>query len=545
MINTMKKLFITLAILLFAWPCWGATYYVRADGSAANKAAATGPATDSTLCMSMATANGETYASGDIVIYAEHGGNFTSTLVPPTAGVTYEGTSGLPYIDVRTEAADSCIAWDGVANVTIKNFRLMGCGGAAAVRIQGASTGTVLDNIRVMRNYGAGAGNNDGFSFAGTSVTTATNLYAEKCRPEAGLGTGSHQGITTHNTAVVTVDTMSIIDSTYWAVVTDSSQLTISRLTTSSSVFRGLSMPAEALAAARLTITDSALAINYAAGKILEVLSGVAATSQILISNSIIDIQNCTQGYFYNTVNIDNCVITLNDDGFNMVAKTGSILNFTDNTVTVTDVGVYAFRNDTTGGTMNFQRNHFTGLAAGDYILRWYNTSGTGGGVVCSNIFKEFGGGAQAILIGANCNDTPLIANNVFFNSSASGEGIDNDGASGDILNVTNNICYNVTDSIAGAASLSATYNDYFQSSDEGGVGSITTDPKFVSATDLHLLVSSPCIDAGVDLTATVTTDIDNQSTTHANMDGDADGSVTDMDIGADQVLFLMVIVGE
>ena len=69
-------------------------------------------------------------------------------------------------------------------------------------------------------------------------------------------------------------------------------------------------------------------------------------------------------------------------------------------------------------------------------------------------------------------------------------------------------------------------------------------DPKHVSATDLHLLVSSPCIDAGDNLTATVLTDIDAQDADHANMDGDADGAVTDMDIGADQVLFLSVLTG-
>ena len=72
----------------------------------------------------------------------------------------------------------------------------------------------------------------------------------------------------------------------------------------------------------------------------------------------------------------------------------------------------------------------------------------------------------------------------------------------------------------------------------------LNVDPKLVSATDPHLSVSSPCIDAGADLTATVLTDIDGQDANGANMDGDADGAVTDMDIGADQVLFLSILTG-
>jgi hypothetical protein len=40
-----------------------ATYFLRADGTAANKAAATGPASDATKCMSLATHNAETFAA--------------------------------------------------------------------------------------------------------------------------------------------------------------------------------------------------------------------------------------------------------------------------------------------------------------------------------------------------------------------------------------------------------------------------------------------------------------------------------------------------
>lgn len=75
------------------------TYYARADGSAANKAAATGPTTSAAACMSMAVLNGETFATGDVIVLSSRGGNFTTNLVVPNAGtsgnvITFQGEPG-------------------------------------------------------------------------------------------------------------------------------------------------------------------------------------------------------------------------------------------------------------------------------------------------------------------------------------------------------------------------------------------------------------------------------------------------------------------
>ena len=98
----MKKL---IALLLLASnPLWAATYCMRADGSAANKGAATSCASASTA-MSVATHNGQTFSNGDIVNVSDAGGVYRgSTLfTPPSAGVIYNA-SGSPIFDGGTQA---------------------------------------------------------------------------------------------------------------------------------------------------------------------------------------------------------------------------------------------------------------------------------------------------------------------------------------------------------------------------------------------------------------------------------------------------------
>ena len=74
-----------------------ATYYMRADGTAANKAAATGPATDASKCMNITVHNAESFSSGDSIIVSDAGGIYRAKLVPPSDSVTYTA-SGSPTI---------------------------------------------------------------------------------------------------------------------------------------------------------------------------------------------------------------------------------------------------------------------------------------------------------------------------------------------------------------------------------------------------------------------------------------------------------------
>jgi len=77
-----------------------ANYTMRADGTAANKAAAVdGDPAVQAECMSIATHNAETFSAGDVIMLADTGGDYRSTLIPPSSGssgnhIVYEAYSG-------------------------------------------------------------------------------------------------------------------------------------------------------------------------------------------------------------------------------------------------------------------------------------------------------------------------------------------------------------------------------------------------------------------------------------------------------------------
>ena len=104
-----RRLFIALPISILMWllivrVCFGATYYLRADGTvtAANKANATGCGAADTA-MNLTQHNAATFAAGDTITLCDNGGSFTDAgMVPPTAGeagnvITYNA-SGHPIV---------------------------------------------------------------------------------------------------------------------------------------------------------------------------------------------------------------------------------------------------------------------------------------------------------------------------------------------------------------------------------------------------------------------------------------------------------------
>ena len=86
---------------------------MRADGSAANKAAATGPTSDAAACMNVTVHNGETFSAGDVIVVSDAGGDFTDAiLTPPSSGsvgnvITYtnDGTPVISAAAARTMTA--------------------------------------------------------------------------------------------------------------------------------------------------------------------------------------------------------------------------------------------------------------------------------------------------------------------------------------------------------------------------------------------------------------------------------------------------------
>ncbi len=75
-----------------------ATYYMRADGSAANKAAATSAGAASTS-MDIAKHNSETFSAGDIIVVSDAGGIYRAILTPPSSG-----SSGSPIVYIPSGA---------------------------------------------------------------------------------------------------------------------------------------------------------------------------------------------------------------------------------------------------------------------------------------------------------------------------------------------------------------------------------------------------------------------------------------------------------
>ena len=57
-----------LIIALISGQAWGATYFYRANGTAANKEAAEGPCTTAANCMGPVVYAGETFSDGDVIV---------------------------------------------------------------------------------------------------------------------------------------------------------------------------------------------------------------------------------------------------------------------------------------------------------------------------------------------------------------------------------------------------------------------------------------------------------------------------------------------
>ena len=96
------SLFFTLVAVL---PGWGATYYMRADGTAKSKTAATSCSYPSGA-MSVATHNASTFSPGDVICLCDVGGDYKSSIIAPSSGtnslpITYKNADGqTPTIDL-------------------------------------------------------------------------------------------------------------------------------------------------------------------------------------------------------------------------------------------------------------------------------------------------------------------------------------------------------------------------------------------------------------------------------------------------------------
>jgi len=104
--------FSLLLIFLTAWPVWGATYYMRADGKAAKKTSAISCSSASTA-MSVATHNAESFSPDDVICLCDDGGDFETSIIAPSSGtnghpIIYRNADGgKPTIDLSDDVGSS------------------------------------------------------------------------------------------------------------------------------------------------------------------------------------------------------------------------------------------------------------------------------------------------------------------------------------------------------------------------------------------------------------------------------------------------------
>lgn len=105
-----------------------ATYYVRQDGSAANKAAAVGPSTDASKCMDVAKHNAETFAADDIILFSDKSAAaYSGGIIPPSSGdanhpIILDKVPG--ESPLLTSAGQNEITINGKSNITIQNLSI-------------------------------------------------------------------------------------------------------------------------------------------------------------------------------------------------------------------------------------------------------------------------------------------------------------------------------------------------------------------------------------------------------------------------------------
>lgn len=111
----MKKVFLILLLLLISCPVWGATYYIRQDGTAA--IGSTSSCDTANTAANISAHNGASFSAEDLIILCHQGGPFgdSDNLVAPSSG-----SSGSPIIYRGESNAGSNWHWQGTVTASDK-----------------------------------------------------------------------------------------------------------------------------------------------------------------------------------------------------------------------------------------------------------------------------------------------------------------------------------------------------------------------------------------------------------------------------------------
>lgn len=498
-----------------------ATFYVRADGSA-TKSLATGPASDPAKCMSMTTCSASAFSGGDIVYFSGLGGAYTvittnglqvAVLLINSSGaygnpITFTGIVGdTPIIDLTSNTnSGSCILASNQNYLNIANFDVKGNGTQHAVAFNGSSGAAgpgftvTVTNVNVLENYG-----NDGFS-SGQSVGATcqirlVNCSATKCR-ESGVSVLSYQAVTAHEFSKLIAEGCTFSDCNYgytgtkatWAAFTN---CVISGMKLGSLVNFGSVGFTNALIFSDGFITNDAGAIP---------VQGFTNNS-IYIKNSTIVSTSSLPSINKAHTTFDGCYFALDDASWSFRQASGNLVISNCVITVASNAGTNWFETVSSDSTIQAIRNKIILGYAGNSSVFWFgNTNAvTQKNLVAYNLFVNAENSICVVGVGSMAS-APAICNNDFYsrsNATAVFNLQDGSETIGKLLLLKNNVFYGVSTVLnsPGQTNYVISNNCYYLSSNEGGTGSITTDPRFVSpGTDFRLLVQSPCINAGVDV---------------------------------------------
>lgn len=219
---------------------FAADYYMRADGSAANKAAATS-CDDASTAMSVITHNSETFSAGDTIYICGNGGTFTTELINPSSG-----TSGSPISYIGTSTPTWSMTsrnWytNGKDHLVIDGITLNNTSSGYSIQMTTTDNST-LRNITstapsgiyvqtcvapVLENITSTASASDGIRIAGTNATITNptivsagryGIFLESINGATitggSISNTTFEGIrvTNENNSVVTIDETTLED---------------------------------------------------------------------------------------------------------------------------------------------------------------------------------------------------------------------------------------------------------------------------------------------------------------------------------------------
>lgn len=498
----MRKLLLLLFLILcFTTSGWSATYYMRADGTAANKAAATGPASDAAACMNISVHNGETFSAGDTIHISNQGGDYdcsaTNVIIPSSGSsgnpITYQAISGeTPTFDAAETNNDIWIA-DGKSYITIDGVTVKD---AIYSLIEFKSNSGGSNNITIQNCTFNGTANAHGiwlrvYSNALSDVLidrcTFSNLNGDGIEMKHESGTAQISNITIQN---CTFDTM------YNA--------------TPGRHCRGID-------------------IDYVAGDKIADLGAGRIPYGITIQNNSFNRTSDSAIRIYCTDTATNLISnnTVIEAGYNSEYQTNAIILHSCKGATVEYNSVSDTKSNTTAGDgcgiiLDWSGNDLPDFVSEDCIVRYNvcydNTaaSSRAAGIIafraknCEIYYNICYGNTMGIFVNnqnVNCTGTVFYNNTIVANNDDGVELAINT----EVTTWTNNIIANnggegVDDE--GIQDLIFTYNCLYNNTGGNysgftlGTGCIETDPKLrnTGVNDYRLKSGSPCINTGTDV---------------------------------------------